>query len=296
MITFKSLSELPVKKASELWNLSFAEYQVDASMPLDRFIDRIANEGLSLERSFACYVNEVPAAIVMNGFREVGGRLTAWNGGTAVMPAFRRSGIGKALMSRNLELYKKEGVTRAILEAISSNERAIQLYERQGYTIIDRLKLLSCDKIIAIAPVPDTHTYDLNRSPAAEAAAIPWFQPCDIWQAGLPSLRNGECIFATQENQIVGYGLIRRTYDSAGKLVSIVLYRLEAVPGAGDQKAVLLTMLREIWQSGLVCKRTAFNIPASATLLLSLLEQLGFTEMMEQVLMAKDISALDQPG
>lgn len=289
MITLKPLSELPVKMVSELWNQSFAEYLTNVSMPLDRLIDRITNEGLSLERSFACYVNEVPAAIVMNGFREVGGSLVAWNGGTAVMPSFRGSGIGKALMVRNLELYKEAGVTRAILEAISSNEVAIQLYKRQGYSIIDRLKLHSCDQLSAIALDPDTHTYELSRSPAAGAAAIPWYQRCDVWQAGLQSLRNGECIFATKENQIVGYGLIRRTYDSVGNVAGIVLYRLETAPGAEDREAIMLAVLRDIWQPGLVCKRTAFNILASATLQLSLLEQLGFTETMEQVLMAKDM-------
>ncbi|MCM3782174.1 GNAT family N-acetyltransferase [Neobacillus mesonae] len=287
MITYKPLSELSVNMVSELWNRSFKDYLVDASMPLDRFIDRVANEGLSLERSFACYADEVPAAIVMNGFRQVGGSLTAWNGGTAVMPAFRGRGMGKALMEYNQALYKAEEVKLATLEAISSNRSAIQLYKGQGYSVIDRLKLLTCNKLNAIALVPEDNTYDINRCPAAEAAAIPWYQASDVWQAGLQSLRSGECVLAAKENQIVGYGLIRRNYDSTGNVAGITLYRLETAPGDVDEKAVLSAILKEIWQPGLVCKRTAFNIPASKTLQLSLLERLGFDETMEQVLMAK---------
>ncbi|WP_436756478.1 hypothetical protein, partial [Streptomyces sp. URMC 124] len=60
MITYKPLSELPIREVSELWNHSFEGYMVNASMPLDRFIARIGNDGLCLERSLACYVDGIP--------------------------------------------------------------------------------------------------------------------------------------------------------------------------------------------------------------------------------------------
>ncbi|TDQ38660.1 GNAT family N-acetyltransferase [Aureibacillus halotolerans] len=286
MITYKPLSELPIKMASDLWNLSFENYSVDVSMPMDRFIDRVANEGLSLTRSFACYVDEAPAAIVMNGFRHVGESLMAWNGGTAVAPAFRKRGIGKALMQHNQALYIAEGVKRATLEAISSNKSAIHLYEGQGYSVIDQLKLLSCKRLNPMGLVADKQTYDIYRSPAAAATAIPWYHVCDVWQAGLQSLKNGECVFATKDNKIVSYGLIRRVYDVDGSVKGIILYRLETAPDCVDERAALSVILRELWQPELDCKRTVFNIPASKPQQLNILEEMGFSETMEQVLMA----------
>src|SRR5690625_1297225 len=97
MITYKPLSELPIREVSELWNHSFEGYMVNASMPLDRFIARIGNDGLCMERSLACYMDGVPAGIVMNGFREEDGVKIARNGGAGIDPAFRGKWMGRMM-------------------------------------------------------------------------------------------------------------------------------------------------------------------------------------------------------
>ncbi|MFD1956977.1 GNAT family N-acetyltransferase [Paenibacillus thailandensis] len=292
MITYRFLNELPIGEVSGLWNAAFEGYFVDASMPLDRFIARVAAEGLSLERSLACYVDGERAGIVMNAFREVDGKMQARNAGTAIVPKFRRSGIGKAMMERNEELYKEYGAKRAVLEAISRNEPAIRLYERQGYRIADRLKLLSGERFAAISPEAGAggSSYTVSRGPAAEAAALSWYRQGEIWQAGLPSLKDGECILVRDGEEAVGFGLIRRRYDDNGRLAGIVLFRCEAAPGRTDREAVLLAALREIWQPELDCSRSAFNISSSEDALLGVLERMGFAETMEQVLMVKELA------
>lgn len=173
-ITFRPLSELPIKEVSELWNKAFEGYFVPAAVPLDRFIGRTASEGLSLEHSLACFVDGEPAGLVMNGYREQADRKLAWNGGTAIIPAYRNKGIGKALMHRNLELYEELGVNQANLEAISQNTHAIRLYEGMGYKLIDRLLLLSTEQ--AIPEMDDTyeHPYQIALGMAAEAARLPF--------------------------------------------------------------------------------------------------------------------------
>ncbi|WP_201003980.1 GNAT family N-acetyltransferase [Paenibacillus glycanilyticus] len=287
-VTFRALSELPVIEVTALWNQSFEGYLVPAALPLDRFIGRTASEGLSFEYSLACYVDGEAAGLVMNGFREYDGRTLAWNGGTAIKPAFRGKGIGKALMMRNLQLYEELSVDQAYLEAISQNTNAVRLYESIGYRQTDRLLIQSTEQ-----PIPDMddtyeHPYQIALGMAAEGARLPFYSPGEVWQAGLPSLKDGESVAVFDGREAAGYALYRRTFNPNGDLTGIVLYRVEAAPGRTDAKEVMAAALHEVWQPGESCRRSAFNIRASNGVLVKLLAEMGLVTTVEQVLMMRE--------
>lgn len=289
MITYKPLSELPIREVSELWNHSFEGYMVNASMPLDRFIARIGNDGLCLERSLACYVDGIPAGIVMNSFRLYDGVSIARNGGTAIAPDFRGKGIGKSMMEKNDALYKEQGVRRAYLEAISTNAAAIRLYESVGYEIIDRLLIMTNEQSLEPQNQQKASTpFTLVRGLAAEAASADFYRSGEVWQTDAASIMNGECVLVYEGEELVGYGLFKRVFDAAGRLQATTLFRCEAAPGYRDAQAVLKAAALEIMQPGSTCKRSAFNIRASHNELVDVLGALGFASSMEQVLMVRD--------
>lgn len=288
MITYKPLRELPLKEVSELWNKAFEGYIVNASMTMDHFIARTVREGLSLEHSFACYVEGEQAGIVMGGFREILGKKIAWNGGTAVVPAFRGKRIGSAMMAKNLEIYEELLVDYAYLEAISTNETAIRLYETMNYELVDRLILLSNEQKLETTDW-SSHYFTVTRGPAIEAGLLSFYNPGEVWQAQLPSLTDGESVVVYDGQEAVGYGLFRRSFDPFGKLIGITLIRCEAAPKRQDKEDIMKAALWEIWQPSLNCKRTAHNIRASNNLLIELLKQLHFTVFMEQVLMIQQV-------
>lgn len=58
--------------------------------------------------------------------------------GMGVVREFRHQGIGPALLRRTLDAARIEGIERVELEVFSSNERAIQLYERTGFLLEGR--------------------------------------------------------------------------------------------------------------------------------------------------------------
>lgn len=289
MITYKPLSELPIRDVSELWNQSFEGYIVNASMPLDRFIARIGNDGLSMEESLACYVDNAAAGIVMNSFREQEGVKIARNSGTAIAPDFRGKGLGKSMMEKNSELYEKLGVHRAYLEAISTNTPAIRLYQNVGYEIIDRLLIMSNEQPFERQDAQHADsTRSLVRGQAAEVASVAFYHPGEVWQTDASNLKDGECVFVYEGEELAGYGLFKRVFDAAGNLAAITLFRCEAAPGHPDAKAVVKSAVLEIMQPGYSCKRSAFNIRASHKELVEVLIELGFNDTMEQVLMVRE--------
>ena len=52
----------------------------------------------------------------------------------AVLPEYRKRGIGQALVQRALQGFQNAGVKRVTLEATSDNLPAINLYDRIGFT------------------------------------------------------------------------------------------------------------------------------------------------------------------
>ena len=262
MITYKPLSELPIREVSELWNHSFEGYMVNASMPLDRFIARIGSDGLCMERSLACYMDGVPAGIVMNSFREEDGIKIARNGGTAIAPDFRGRNRQKH-DGENEELYEEQGVRRAYLEAISTNAPAIRLYESVGYHIIDRSLIMTNEQPPELQDAKNTRSpYTLVRGLAPEVI-VAFYRSGEVWQTDASSIKDGECVIVYEGEEQVGFGLFKRVFDASGSLATITLFRCEAAPEHPDAEAVMKSAVLEMIQPGYACKRSAFNIRAS---------------------------------
>lgn len=58
----------------------------------------------------------------------------------AVLPSYRRMGVGDALVSSILKLAGEKKINRIILEVRSSNEGAIHLYQKFGFTFLCKRK------------------------------------------------------------------------------------------------------------------------------------------------------------
>jgi ribosomal-protein-alanine N-acetyltransferase len=54
----------------------------------------------------------------------------------AVAPPYRRQGVASALLTRVLEEGLRSGARSALLEVRASNQAALQLYQRFGFTVI----------------------------------------------------------------------------------------------------------------------------------------------------------------
>lgn len=54
----------------------------------------------------------------------------------AVVPAFRRRGLGRALVLKSLHGFRDAGVERVTLEVTAENEPAIKLYEQLNFHIV----------------------------------------------------------------------------------------------------------------------------------------------------------------
>lgn len=293
MVHFKKLSEISMEEAVYIWNRGFEGYMSNIQMTIPNFITRLVNEGLSLEDSFAAYIDGQPLGIVLNGFRDIDGKKVAWNGGTGVVPEYRGQGWGKKLMERKLELYAEQGVNLALLEALSENEKAIRLYQSVGFEIVDRLAILQNLEPLEsdLLRISSPERYTIRKGLPRDVRPLSFYQKLGAWQTQWPSLKDGESLLVCCENEIVGYALFKKVFDAQGNLSAISLYQCEAGPSRSDAEDILKTALQGVYQPlEMPYRRMTMNLSSANTRVTELLHKLGFILHMEQVQMTRQIT------
>ncbi|HXD30523.1 MAG TPA: GNAT family N-acetyltransferase [Pyrinomonadaceae bacterium] len=286
----KLLSECSLADALLAWNEGFKGYFVDMTMSLDDYVSRLHYLFVSPELSLIAFHAGRPVGFLLNGIRVNNGKTVAWNGGTGVSPDLRGAGIGKALVQAALELYRKKEVEVATLEAVSTNERAINLYKSLGYEVVDRLIFLQRDGEVDFPKA--TQGYSVRASTPHEVGVLDFYDESTPWQTQWQTLtrNNGEALIVSASDGVeVGYALYRKQLDAQGSLIGIAMHqcRVRAGLGVDEAEAVAICALRQVYSPLEVdCHRTTNNFSSSQARILGILESAGFTTFIEQAHMS----------
>lgn len=298
MITIKRMSDCTFSEVTQAWNRGFEGYPINFTMTEELLVQRLGGEGYVLSLSVVAFDGSEPIGVVASGMRTIAGRKVAWNGGTGVATEYRRQGVGRQLIEASLELYREAGVEVATLEALSQNTKAISLYEQTGYQLIDRLLFLQQSGPLAEDAfiTKSQADYRVRRILPQEAAMLPFYVTDVPWQNYWMNLRDAQTLLVEDsEGQAVGYAMYRCTVNEEGKVSGIVLRQCVARPAHPDAQAILKTALTHVYgPPGHECRRSTFNLRASDTMLVELLEAVGFTSETEQVYMVKQMEAVKQ--
>ncbi|WP_052131437.1 GNAT family N-acetyltransferase [Planococcus sp. CAU13] len=218
MIQIRRLADCTIEQAVEAWNKGFEGYHFNMTTTPEAFKKRLKQEELSRDLSVIAFDGEQPVGLVLNGIRHSGGRKIGWNGGTGVAAAWRKKGVGMKLMEKTLEILKEQDVETATLEAISSNEKAIALYEKLGYEIVDELQFMKLDGEVEKKESGVSAPYKIQQEDPEEIGSLPFYRGDFPWQTQWQSVRDGEGLIAFgEEDAAIGYALFRKMDDEHGK-------------------------------------------------------------------------------
>lgn len=284
----RNFTDFTVGELTQLWNEGFKGYASDMTMDVDMFMKRIPENHLSLESSLALCDEGRPIGFVMNGFRNVDGRLTAWNGGTGIIPEYRAKGCGRQLIGAALDLYREKGATVALLEAISTNEPAIKLYSKMGYQLIDQLRYYELKEGLSpgvfAVEAEQPYRFYTGLPQDIQHFALPVGEM--PWQTHWQNIMNGQSVIALNDHgQVAGYALFKRTFDAQGEHSATNLYQCRTVDVSDEEAPGLLKALLSQVYAPLdkkVVRRTV-NLPLSQQPLVRILEEAGFRPWIDQV-------------
>lgn len=291
MIEVKRLKDCTIEEGVQAWNVGFEGYYFDATTTPENFINRLVSEGLSPHLSIVAFKDKEPVGIVKNGVRDVNGKKIAWNGGTGVASSFRNQGVGYSLMEETLNIYREEGVELATLEAISENERAIELYKKLGYEIVDELVHLELIGRCQFKEITCEDAY-LEIVMPQQIGSISFYKGLNPWQTHWQAAKEGEALLLKDEHGIVlGYAYFKRSFDPGGKHVGTILYQCEANPKCEGQERIIHTLLQKVFSSFQEdIRRVIPNLPKSrSSVTYQILDQLGFKPIANQVYMIKEM-------
>ncbi|SHS15493.1 ribosomal-protein-alanine N-acetyltransferase [Mycobacteroides abscessus subsp. abscessus] len=244
MLKIKRLKDCAISEAVEAWNIGFKGYFFDMTMTTEKFMARMASEGLSDEISVVAYWNDKPVGLIVNGIREFQGELIGWNGGTAVDKDYRGKGIGRRMLEATLDILEEKNVKVSTLEAISENMGAIALYQSLGYDIIDHLECL--EKKEGQIPVVSSNIFQMKRVSLEEVGNLSFYQGKNPWQTHWQSVIDGEALIAEDAfGNAIGYAYFRKILSEEGMHTGTTLYQCEADRSRNDQKEIIQALLAE---------------------------------------------------
>jgi ribosomal protein S18 acetylase RimI-like enzyme len=160
------LSEDYFPRLYETFIEAFSDYVVPFALTETQFRNHIILNAVDLARTVGCIENDRLIGFSLNGFGDWQGKPTVYDAGTGVVPDRRRGGVSAAMFDLMLPAFRAAGAEQFLLEVVTSNKGAINLYEKLDFHAGRELALLQCDSRITLpaeAPPPDLEIREIEN-------------------------------------------------------------------------------------------------------------------------------------
>ncbi|MGB0525151.1 MAG: GNAT family N-acetyltransferase, partial [Flammeovirgaceae bacterium] len=134
-MNFVSLEKLPFSVIHQAFLYAFSDYAVKMEMSEQELMNRLTRIAYKPKLSGGVLVDQTLCAFILTGLGQFQGKLTAYNGGTGVIPTHRRQQLGTKVYQALLELYRAQDVEQCLLEVITDNDKAVKLYKSLGFRV-----------------------------------------------------------------------------------------------------------------------------------------------------------------
>lgn len=256
---------------------SFSDYAVPFKLTKEQFVQKFVQRlKISFELSCGAHLEGGGlAAFIFTAVNEYNKTLTAYNGGTGVRPKHRGQRLVAAMYDHLLPLFRSQGIQQCILEVLTTNDKAIKVYESIGF---EKSDLFKCYKLITPInrPMSSDITYEHIPKPrwqvyASFADHVASFldSPKMIDQ----DLINSKVIEARKEGACVGYIIYQPAFGRINQI---------AINPQHRHKGIGLSLVQKILKESGKHSFTVLNISEKNIGLQHFLKKLGFLNQLNQ--------------
>jgi ribosomal protein S18 acetylase RimI-like enzyme len=222
---------------------AFSDYQVDMRMSRAQFDYRLLRDGIDFSKSLGAFHENELIGFCISGVGTWKGEQTIYDAGTGVVPEHRQHGIGKEMFSFMLPRLKEAGFSRYLLEVITSNEPAVNLYRKLGF--IDTRSLM------VFRSKNPLENFKTSGADVRETSVPDWnlyktfwdFDPS--WQNSVEATKRtaeyNVVLEAYKNNRCVGYGVVSR---NSGNLFQLAIDKQHRRRGFGS--SLLIELQRRV--------------------------------------------------
>jgi len=147
---FKGFRHMDVSNMRKTFNKAFSDYIVPINLSHGQFIQKIVRKtNISFKFSVGSYYNKKLIGFIYNSINYYEGKKTAYNGGTGVVADYRGNKLTERMYESVFPKLQRNGIEQCVLEVISNNKPAINVYENLGF---NRSKFYHCMKLKEESP------------------------------------------------------------------------------------------------------------------------------------------------
>ena len=124
---------------------AFSDYPAPFDMDMDSFVKKFVDKlKINFELSGGAFSGDDLVGFIFTSVNEYEGLLTAYNGGTGVIPDFRGRQLTKKIYDFLIPIFQVRDIRQCVLEVLTDNEVAIRVYSDIGFV---RTKLFRCFRL-----------------------------------------------------------------------------------------------------------------------------------------------------
>jgi len=140
------LSEDHFAQLYEAFIEAYSDYVISFALTEEQFLNHINLNAVDLSQTVGCVENGKLIGFSLNGFGDWDGEKTVYDAGTGVLPSHRRRGVSNEMFDFMLPVFKENGTNQVLLEVVTQNSGALNLYKKLNFQPVRELALLQCDK------------------------------------------------------------------------------------------------------------------------------------------------------
>nr|WP_314465420.1 GNAT family N-acetyltransferase [uncultured Clostridium sp.] len=281
MLHYESLIHIEKEAIYQAFLKAFSDYQVRLDLSFAQFEKMLKRRGFDPNVSVGAFDEDCLAGFILNGCRKWNGKATAYDVGTGVIPQFRKQGITNHMLQTAKQHFSDTGVEQYILEVLTSNTAAANIYRKNGFTV--EREFLCCQMERGKDRSDPIHQAEHILNPDWELLGSFWDFP-PSWQNSIQSIEAVPESFiisaVRKNNRIAGYGIIDK---STGEIPQIAVDKSWRNKGIGSS---ILADLIEQTDSGQI---KILNIDTRSEAMLYFISAAGFYNTVNQYEMKLEI-------
>lgn len=274
MLHYESLIHVGREEIYQSFLNAFSDYQVPMNMTFPQFEKMLKRRGFDPNVSVGAFEGDTLVGFILNGCRTWDGKATAYDVGTGVVPDFRKQGITSRMLQTARQNFGKSGVEQYVLEVLTANTSAANIYTKNGFTV--EREFLCCQMDGGKNRTDLLHQTEPVMDPDWELFRTFWdYQPS--WQNSIQSIEAvRECFNVSAvriNNCIVGYGIIEKT---TGEIPQIAVDRNWRNKGIGS--SILADLMKQTSSNQI----KILNIDTRSKAMLQFITAAGFYNTVNQ--------------
>ena len=269
MYRFQALREVSLQQLAECFNSAFSDYEQSICFTPESLKYYLTASAVDLSLSYGAFCGEQMVAFILNAGSIYQNQSVVFDAGTGVIPGHRGKKVFSVLFEYTKDQLQQRNIARYYLEVLQSNRHALSIYRKKGFSVQREYSVLTasgpkreCSEPVTVIPYQDFAAFPTRVSvaPSFEHTSHTIGQNPQLYEVRCLDNR-AYCIYAKKNGAIV-----QMHYNELDALREVITALIHRYPSA-----------------------MAKNVDRTCCDVIKMLTQIGFTEILKQYEMARDI-------